>query len=229
MVFENIKLITFDLDDTLWPCMPVILRAERVLYEWLQQQAPRLTDKHSIESIREHRVLLGQARPHIAHNLTLTRELSLAELLHEHKHDPSLAPEAVTIFRKARNEVEPYAEVTTVLKSLREDYHLIAASNGNAEITETPLDGYFHHALNAELVGSAKPDPAMFHEAMILADASPNETLHIGDDPETDVMAAHNAGVKVIWMNRERKNWDERYPSAHDEIEHLAQLTERLP
>ncbi|MCX7079975.1 MAG: HAD family hydrolase, partial [Pseudomonas sp.] len=38
----TIKLITFDLDDTLWDTAPVIVSAEAVLRDWLAQQAPDL-------------------------------------------------------------------------------------------------------------------------------------------------------------------------------------------
>ena len=32
-MFADIKVISFDLDDTLWPCRPVIQRAEQRLYD----------------------------------------------------------------------------------------------------------------------------------------------------------------------------------------------------
>lgn len=36
----SIKLITFDLDDTLWDTAPVIASAEVVLRDWLEANAP---------------------------------------------------------------------------------------------------------------------------------------------------------------------------------------------
>ena len=36
----NIKAITFDLDDTLWPLMPVILKAEKDTNKWLIENYP---------------------------------------------------------------------------------------------------------------------------------------------------------------------------------------------
>ena len=38
----SIKLITFDLDDTLWDTAPVIASAEVVLRDWLEANAPIL-------------------------------------------------------------------------------------------------------------------------------------------------------------------------------------------
>ena len=38
----NIRLITFDLDDTFWETKPAIQSAETVLRDWLAKHAPRL-------------------------------------------------------------------------------------------------------------------------------------------------------------------------------------------
>ena len=38
-----VRAITLDLDDTIWPIAPVILRAENALGAWLREHAPRST------------------------------------------------------------------------------------------------------------------------------------------------------------------------------------------
>ena len=35
-----VKAVLFDLDDTLWPIAPTIIRAEALQYEWLAVNAP---------------------------------------------------------------------------------------------------------------------------------------------------------------------------------------------
>ncbi|NCY26283.1 MAG: HAD family hydrolase, partial [Alphaproteobacteria bacterium] len=37
----RITAITLDLDDTLWPVMPTLVRAEAALCDWLVPRAPR--------------------------------------------------------------------------------------------------------------------------------------------------------------------------------------------
>ena len=44
---QGIRTITLDLDDTLWPVSPVIMRAEQALYRWLQEHYPRITDRYT--------------------------------------------------------------------------------------------------------------------------------------------------------------------------------------
>ena len=85
-----VRMITFDLDDTLWPCWPVIRHAEQILYAWLQQRAPRVALAHDTKSLRSHRVAFAQSRPDLKHDLTALRRLALHELLAEHAHDVAL-------------------------------------------------------------------------------------------------------------------------------------------
>ena len=52
-----IKVLSFDLDDTLWPCYPTIKRAEKKLYQWLSENQPVITHQYSAEQLREKRTL----------------------------------------------------------------------------------------------------------------------------------------------------------------------------
>ena len=227
-VQANLRLLTIDLDDTLWPCMPVIMQAERVLFEWLADNAPRLVSDHSVESLRNHRKSISDEYSQIAHNLTLTRQISLQRLLQRYGYDPYLAHQAVEVFRHERNKVTPYDDVIPVLRQLADHFLLVAVTNGNVEVEKTPLKGFFKYALTAESVGASKPDPAMFNTAMHLTKSSPDQTIHIGDDPQTDIAAAHDLGIKSIWVNRFDRQWPEDVKPAHRELTNLRDLPELL-
>jgi putative hydrolase of the HAD superfamily len=143
--------------------------------------------------------------------VTALRHASLLSLLSEldysEQHAHALADGAMRAFREARNQVEPYPDVAAVLARLRRHCPLIAVTNGNAEIQHTPLRDTFHHCLTAADAGAAKPDPALFRLAMRWADATPAQTLHIGDDPALDVEAARAMGLAAIWVNRTGRAW----------------------
>ena len=50
----SIKVVAFDLDDTLWDMKPTLIRAERVLGKWLAENCPNLTyDVETMRQIRE--------------------------------------------------------------------------------------------------------------------------------------------------------------------------------
>ena len=153
----GISLITLDLDDTLWPCEPVIRAAEAELLDWLQQAAPRLVSQHDEISLREHRKAVSAAHPEIAHDITATRSLSLGLLLEEHGYSRDLAEAAMQLFLRVRNRVTPYPEVVDVLRRLARNHRLVAVTNGNADVARTPLKDCFHFAVTAAQAGASKP------------------------------------------------------------------------
>ncbi len=201
--FPHLRLICFDLDDTLWPCYDAIMAAEEALFQWLQATTPRLTKEHSIASLRQHRRLVAEREPHIAHDMTLLRQRHLELLLIEHSYDPAIAPIAAELFQQHRNRVQPYDDVPLVLQQLRQDYLLASLTNGNAQVHKTPLAGMFHFSLTAADVGFAKPHPALFAAALAKAGVRPHEALHIGDDLERDVVPALALGMHAIHLLRQ--------------------------
>ena len=64
----EIAAITLDLDDTLWPIEPVIVRAEERLDAWLQIHCPRAAAAYPILAMRElrERVAMAFAEEHEA-------------------------------------------------------------------------------------------------------------------------------------------------------------------
>jgi putative hydrolase of the HAD superfamily len=225
---EAVRLITMDLDDTVWPCAPVIQAAEAAVTAWLAERTPGLTERFDADALRAHRQALMAERPEIAHDVTEVRLLSLRALLEELEYDLALADAAMALFQRHRNLVEPYADVLPVLTRLRERHRLVAVTNGNAEVHATPLRDAFHRALTAAEAGAAKPDPALFRMAMDWAGASPEETLHVGDDPVRDVEAARQVGIPAVWVNRDGQSWPQALPPPVLEVKDLHGLAQWL-
>lgn len=207
-----IALVTLDLDDTLWPCDPVIAAAEAECHAWLGRECPALAAIYDIEGLRAHRRALMQRRPAVAHDITTVRIESLRMLMRQHGYAASLAEEAVAVFLAARHRVTPYLDVGPVLQSLREHYCLVSVTNGNADVDCTPLKGYFHFSLTAASIGAAKPAPEMFLWALELAGIEPECAVHVGDDPVLDVQAARQVGMQALWMNRRGAAWPATLP-----------------
>lgn len=218
------RLLTIDLDDTLWPCAPVIQAAEQALYAWLEQVAPRVTERFDREGLRRHRRALMTRRPELAHDLSQVRRVALAEQLAAHGYAPDLADEGLELFQAYRNRVEPYSEVAEVLRDLATRFRLVSVTNGNADVASTPLQGLFHRSLTAAEAGAARPDPALFRLALDWADVGPAECLHIGDDPYLDVEAARRFGLAAVWINRADRDWPEDLAPPVRVVRNLAEL-----
>ena len=76
----NIKAITFDLDDTLWPLMTVILKAEKDTNKWLIENYPGIENLLKSDEVKEIRDSLISQENKLVYQLSKLRELTLVEL-----------------------------------------------------------------------------------------------------------------------------------------------------
>ena len=204
---KQIRAITFDLDDTLWCTRPIIKQAEATLHQWLGTHYPRITAQYNIAHFMQMRKQLSLARPELSHDLTALRIETLKRAASECGYPEAMAAEAFEVFIHARNQVTFFADVIPALQQLTESYILGALTNGNADIQRIGIGHLFDFSLTAEGVGSAKPDPAMFRQALEQAGVEPHEMLHVGDDHHSDICGASATGIIPIWINREDMEW----------------------
>ena len=225
---SRIKLLTIDLDDTLWPCMPTIMHAETISYQWLNTHLPRITQRYSIETLRDKRKQLLQREPLLINDLSEARRAHFRELADELDYDHDWIDEGFRVFHDARQKVSLYDDVLPVLEQLKSKFHLVALTNGNADIQKTGLGDMFDRQISAADVMAAKPDPAMFEKAMRYYEVTPDQTLHVGDHQVHDIEGAHRAGIAGIWVNRSHARWEEADFSADYEIADLSGLLDLL-
>ncbi len=206
-MFDDIECVTLDLDDTLWPIEPTISNAEQKLYEWLSLEYPEITAKYSLQEIVAKRVSLSSTREDIAHDVTELRYYALLGLADEFGYSNKFAEDGMELFRRLRNQVEPYEYSELLLSRLKNKYVLGAITNGNAQLDKIPIGKHFDFSVTPAEAGVSKPDPEIFMYASKLANVQVNRMLHIGDSPQTDVIGSLNAGYRAIWFNSERKPW----------------------
>ncbi len=204
---QNIRLLIIDLDDTVWPGAPVINAAENALFAWMQRNTPRISDRHTLDSLRAHRQRTAACTPWLAHDLTAVRELSLAQLFQQFGYRKQLVAQAMAVFFDQRHRVQPFADVPAVLEDLRHDFTIAALTNGNADIRRTPLEPFFDFAITAAQAGVPKPEERIFRMVLDRFGVLPQNALHIGDDPLLDIASVQRLGMHTAWMNRYRDPW----------------------
>lgn len=203
-----IRAITLDLDDTLWPVWPAILRAEAALQQWLEQHCPRTAERFPVERMRALRAQVAEQNPQLAHDFCTQRMLSLQQALRDSGDDHGQAEAAYEAFFAVRNQVELYADSLVGLRRLGTGRPLAALTNGNACIGRIGLSEHFAFSLGAREHGAAKPAPSIFHAACTRLGLAPHEVLHVGDDPHMDVLGARRAGLHAVWINRRGETWE---------------------
>jgi HAD superfamily hydrolase (TIGR01549 family) len=226
----SIRLITFDLDDTLWDVAPVMNNAELELRQWLSQHAGQLGPV-PIEHLWAIRQRLMAVDPGLKHRLSELRRRILLNALQDAGYAAGeaadLAEAGFQVFLAARHKVALFPEVQPTLERLALSYQLGVITNGNADVRRLGLADYFQFTLCAEELGIGKPDPQPFREALRRAQVAPEQAVHVGDHPSDDIAGARRAGLHAIWYNPLDKVWDgEQAPSA--QIRRLDQLPELL-
>jgi len=221
---NGIRTITLDLDDTLWEIHPVIKRAEKRLYAWLDENYPRITQMYAIEDMRILREQVLEEHSDKVHDLTFLRHTVLTQAATTAGYTEFLIDEAFAVFDEVRNNVDMFPEARPALAALRERFTLIAVTNGNANLEKVGIDDLFHVHINAAMVGAAKPHRVIFDAAVDAGGATAAETLHVGDHPLYDVHGAREAGLRTVWVNRDGNEWPDDYAAPDAEVAHVGEL-----
>jgi FMN hydrolase / 5-amino-6-(5-phospho-D-ribitylamino)uracil phosphatase len=212
------KLILFDLDDTL--CDYVGARAQRLRIAFGSAfeedgTAPVDLDAVIAESIKVH----PHGADHFAELLSrfgLQDEEAAARARHWYQtnrfHGLKLFPDALELLHLAKSAC-PGCKIGLI-------------TNGPAEVQRAKielleLEAHVDFALISGEFGCAKPDPAIFREAMRLGGAAPEETLVIGDSPEFDIAGAKGLGISAVWVNRTGATWSFSGPCPDYEVDSL--------
>ncbi|VAW91204.1 Putative FMN hydrolase; 5-Amino-6-(5'-phosphoribitylamino)uracil phosphatase [hydrothermal vent metagenome] len=231
MQTQQFKVITFDLDDTLWECMPVIERAELKLRKWLEINFPLITSKYSSKDCIKFREKVSARHPEHAYDFTFLRKKQLYHVALESGYNTKIAQnisdQGFHIFITERSNVKLYDDVIPSFNKLVQHFQLGALTNGNVDLSKTKLDNYFNFSLNAITAGYLKPDYRFFKQACKLATVDASEILHIGDHPIHDINGAKNAGMEAIWLNRNNNVWPD-LPRPNKIIYSLSELPNLL-
>ena len=87
-------------------------------------------------------------------------------------------------------------------------------------LDELAIAKFFQTVTVSSQVGVPKPDPQIFRVALAKHLCTPETALHIGDQWQDDVEGARLAGLKGIWLNRDRDRRE------YSKLDHIAALDE---
>ena len=209
----SVRLITFDLDDTLWDVKPALVAADAAQWQYLTARFPNvaLRDLAEQQAATLRSEILAE-QPTLAHHISQFREVFLYRLLlcsgQATADAAEAASEAFAAFYAERHKVALFEDAASALSTLSQDYLIGALTNGNADVRKTPIARYFNFAWRAEEFGISKPDPLLFHRVFEQAGVSASEVIHVGDCHNNDVAGAVTAGARAVWFSPDGGNSD---------------------
>jgi putative hydrolase of the HAD superfamily len=217
-------VLSFDLDDTLWPIAPVMQAAEEAMWNWLRAQHPQVMSRHSAATLRDIRAQLTREHPDRTHDMTFLRHRAIVKMFGADRAAEQHADAAFEIFYAERNRVQLYDDSRSALVRLRQRYRLFALSNGNADLERCGIGELFDGHVTAIAAGAAKPDPRIFRHLLESAGVEARQVVHIGDDPHADVHGARAAGMQAVWLNRDSRPWPAELAPPPRTISTLAEI-----
>ena len=125
--------------------------------------------------------------------------------------------ESATLIDTLRAGAVSHLELATgaregLIRARRDGWTICIATNGvekqqQAKIDKLRLAELVDGWVISEAVQATKPDPEHFRLGAVFTEAEDDlvEAWHIGDSAEADIVGAHNAGLRSVWLARGRE------------------------
>ncbi|GAW80952.1 haloacid dehalogenase-like hydrolase [Plasmodium gonderi] len=215
--FKNIKLITFDLDHTIWNIDSLLNYADAECYKYMKKNYKRLYDylqeeyelsiTNLVKELLEKNVDVNKDGVQI---LTRIRVDALKYLAKQTNYDEiKFSSEIQELWKEKKNHVHLFISPGT-LEYLRElksrGYILGAITNGDSDVNAIKfLNEIFTFVIRSMDYNYSKPNVEIFNIAEnILKKQNYNfdidQWLHVGDDLYTDIMGAKNKNINCAWI-----------------------------
>ncbi len=224
------KVISFDLDDTLYDNFPYITNAEAKFLHFLQQHFPAPHQWDSEHWLTAKKMLICR-QPELSHDTWKIREATATHLLLElglkEKEAKNGAIKSLEHFLYHRSNFTVPSTSIELLKQLKQKYVLIGISNGNVDSNRIGIAPYFEFILHAGNGLKMKPAADMFQVACERLNVKPADILHVGDSFSADVVGARHFGCQSVWLNPSYSRTQAsqlKAPLPHLSISHIEQL-----
>jgi len=206
-----IKVIFFDLDNTLWNHNLALKKTIESVYDYLLENYSIPKDKAKfIDMFNECNVKvwteykegkISQKEVRINRFIDLLAFYGISDKDLVIKLDEfyiSLYPTWPVLFEGA----------TELLEQLKGKYALGLITNGfpitqEVKLKNANIKHYFNWIVYSEAVGKTKPNKEIFDYALKEAGISGKEAVYIGDEFDVDIIGAKNAGMKTIWVRKQ--------------------------
>jgi FMN hydrolase / 5-amino-6-(5-phospho-D-ribitylamino)uracil phosphatase len=229
---QDIRAISFDLDDTLYDNRPVIEHAEQWMVEYMRDRylASAMYDRRWWLQLKHE---LQHADPTLHDDVSRCRiamlEVGLQRGGMPAEQAKQEAQRCFAEFLEVRSQVHVPSESIEVLQKLSHHFPLGVITNGNILLERIGLDGHFEHVLKAGNGRRMKPEPDLFRLMAARLKLKPQQILHVGDDVTTDVFGAIRNGYQSAWICQSGQSWRNLNTLPHMILQDIRDLLMLIP
>lgn len=203
------RAVLFDLDDTLFD----LRHASRTGLAGLQAAFPELRAAPLDDIERIYRKALEETHVHVLAGVMTVDEARRERYRYILRHYRcSLSAEAERLafstyqaaYRAARRAMPGAIQL---LSRLRPHANIAVVSNNllaeqREKLAVCGLTRWVDALIVSEVVGVAKPEPAIFAAALAAVGCRAPDAVMVGDAWESDIVGAQHAGIRAVWLNR---------------------------
>jgi putative hydrolase of the HAD superfamily len=210
LLLHMYKHIFFDLDHTIWDFETNATQSLRDLYIHLDLESIGISplDKFLSQYMHHNVLMWDKYHKGLITSEDLKWKRMAATLLDFRIGDDGLAKQMsakfLDILPEKKGVFEYTFEILDYLKSKNYELHLITNGFEKTQwrkLKSSGLDKYFTQVVTSEATGFVKPHKEIFDHALQVANATIEESIMIGDNIDADIIGAHTAGWKTIFVN----------------------------
>ncbi|MBB5018407.1 putative hydrolase of the HAD superfamily [Chitinivorax tropicus] len=229
-----IAVALFDLDDTLFDhhhATNVALKT--VFQEYIAPSDIPFDDFASVhlelmDRLHHQHMVLGRL------SLGQVREIRFEQLLAHFgldlPHTPAqLAARQRSVFLENRRLIDGARSLLEALRAQGIQIGIVTNNMLNEQIDKLAhlqIANLIDQLITVDMVGAGKPEPDIFHYALHRHHCKPEQAVMVGDSWPNDVIGAHRAGIRPVWLNRHHQARPDATPCV--EIHQLTPTDEAL-
>ena len=191
-----LKLLIFDLDDTLYPEIDYVRGGFRTVSTYMQK-------KYKIDANEFYRKLISTK--------SLSPSAKVFDIVLENYQlkDRKLVEKLIKLYRSQTLKLKLFPGIRSMLKKFKKKYILALVTDGKKVVQDRKLNylrilDYFDTILYTLDLGNAfkKPSELPFKQLLDAYRIKLQEALYIGNDPDRDFIGAKKAGIKTVRINQ---------------------------
>lgn len=213
-MIRKVKLVIFDLDNTLFPFNNLWIKANKDTFEEYTllkdieySDFMKLYKKYDLYFWKQHDegiITLDELR-----ELRLIKTLKHFDLNFSHEEANKYFE---SFFTKLLSSITVNRKMNDLLLSLKENVNIAILTNGklkeqNIKIDNLDIRSIFEkNIFISQNIGYEKPNPKAFLNVTSNLNVSPEECLFIGDSFKNDILGALNVNMTAIWLTNSDKD-----------------------
>jgi putative hydrolase of the HAD superfamily len=208
MTSRSYTSVFFDLDNTLWDFSSNSNRAFGILFTKYGLDKKGISLEKLLEVYHHYNDLMWESyRQGEVDKVTLRWKRFFLTFEALGLPDKELAQQFDIDYLETSKQMTGLVEgAPDLLEYLQDKYPLYLLTNGFNEVQFTKirnsgLEKYFEKVITSEMAGALKPHPVFFEYALRETGSSAGTSLMIGDDADTDIRGAAQAGIDTVFYN----------------------------